>query len=79
MAWQPPDEDTSDVQEPGDFFSPGEHNFSHQSLIMIGIKKCLDLGSQELREGWWEEKIDKSGNITKHYNPDTRKAFYRSC
>lgn len=70
--------DYGEVFEPEDNFNAGEHNFSHQSLVMIGLKRCMDLGSQELREGWWDEKLDKNGNVTRKYNPDTRKAFIES-
>lgn len=63
-----------EILEPDKFF--GEQlTFNHQQLVMSSINKCLELGSKELREGWWEEKIDKMGNVLKSYHEDTRKAF----
>jgi len=65
------------VAEPDKFF--GETlTFNHQQLVMTGIAKCLDLGSKELKEGWWEEKIDKQGNMARTYHEDSRKAFVES-
>jgi hypothetical protein len=68
------DEDNS-IIEPDESFVERDMQFSHQSLVMIAMKKCLELGSKELREGWVDEKIDKNGNVTKQYHEDTRKAF----
>ena len=52
--------------------------FSHQALVMLALRKCLESGSTELRLGWFNEKTDKQGNTTLTYIPDTRKAFIES-
>lgn len=72
-----PDEET-EVIEPEQWKNPEEQQFNHQVLVMMGIKKCLELGSKELREGWWEEKVDRIGNVRKTYHEDTRRAFIES-
>lgn len=64
-----------EILDPENFRNPEENIFNHQSLVMIAMKKCLELGSKELREGWWEEKIDKQGNMSKLWHTDTRKEF----
>lgn len=70
------DDDT--VIEPENWRNPEEQQFNHQALVMSAMRKCLDLGSKELREGWWEEKTDKMGNIKRVWHEDTRKAFIES-
>lgn len=67
-----------DIVEPDEWQNPEEQVFNHQVLIMNAIKKCLELGSKEMREGWWDEHIDKNGNVRRRYNSDTRKDFMES-
>lgn len=67
-----------DIIEPEDWRNPEESGFNHQVLVMTAMKKCLDLGSKELREGWFNEKVDKNGNVARTYMEDTRKAFIES-
>lgn len=67
-----------DVIEPDEWRNPEEQAFNHQSLVMSAMKKCLELGSKELREGWWDEKLDKYGNVIRAYHEDTRKSFIES-
>jgi len=64
-----------DIIEPEEYRNPEEQSFNHQSLVMTGMKKCLELGSKELREGWWDEKVDRQGNVRRTWNCDTRKEF----
>lgn len=52
--------------------------YNHQQLIMKAMNKVLEAGAKELREGWWEEKMDRNGNLLKTYNTDTRKEFISS-
>ena len=49
--------------------------FSHQSLVMRSMNKCIEAGCKEMRSGYWNEKSDKFGNVLKVYVPDTRKEF----
>lgn len=67
-----------DIIEPEEWRNPEQQSFNHQGLVMKGIQKSLDLGSKELREGWWDEKVDKMGNVRRTYNEDTRKCFIES-
>lgn len=59
-------------------FSSKEQQFSHQILIMKCLTKCAENGSVEMVEGRVEHKIDKNGNVSTKYLPDTRKQFIES-
>lgn len=67
-----------DIIEPDEWRNPENQVFNHQVLVMNGIKKCLELGSKEMREGFFNEKSDKHGNVQRVYIEDTRKAFIES-
>jgi|TARA_Y100000310_G_C20573232_1_gene759126 hypothetical protein len=54
------------------------NEFSHQQLVMRTMTKCIEAGSKEMVEGFFNEKADKFGNIIKTYVPDTRKVFIES-
>ena len=58
--------------------SSEENKFNHQVLVMNAMKKCLELGSVEMRSGYYEEKVNKSGGITFVWKEDTRKTFIES-
>jgi len=53
-------------------------SFSHSALVMLSLKKCAELGSKELRTGWFNEKTDRQGNTIRTYIDDTRKSFIES-
>ena len=55
-----------------------DQEFSHSSLVMSAMKKCLEAGVKEMREGWYNERTDRQGNQIKTYIEDTRKAFIES-
>jgi hypothetical protein len=55
-----------------------QQQFSHQQLIMKAMNKVIEAGCKELRSGYWNEKQDKFGNITRTYIEDTRKVFIES-
>lgn len=55
-----------------------EEAFSHQSLVMSAMKRCLEFGAHELVEGIMETNIDNKGNIKQVYREDTRKRFVES-
>lgn len=55
-----------------------EEVFSHQSLVMSVMKRCLEFGAHELVEGIMETNIDNKGNIKQIYREDTRKRFVES-
>jgi len=49
--------------------------FNHQVLVMEALRAARESGGHELRTGWYNEKIDKGGNVTLTYIEDTRKRF----
>lgn len=63
------------VEDPENYNYSEENHFSHESLIMLGIKKCMELGSVELIEGWDEDSTDDKGRTKRVHHPDTRKMF----
>ena len=67
------------VVDDNENWQPSEDNkFNHQTLVMNAIKRCMELGSVELTEGYWEYKVDKNGNQMKTYHIDARKSFINS-
>lgn len=54
--------------------SKGE-TFSHSQLVMFALKKCIESGSVEMREGYFNRKRDRFGNTVEIYVPDTRLTF----
>lgn len=61
-----------------DYIPGKEEKFSHSSLVMRALSKCLENGSREMRTGYWNERTDKEGNKIKTYIEDTRKVFIES-
>jgi len=59
-------------------FSSSPQQFSHQILIMKCLDKCVTYGNVEMIEGKVETHVDKSGNVTTKYLPDTRRQFIES-
>lgn len=54
------------------YFSQQEQKFSHQGLVMEALRKCLEAGTHEMRTGYWNEKEDSKGNVSRVYIEDTR-------
>jgi len=52
--------------------------FSHQGLVMSCLGRCAFNGSKEMKPGYWNEKLDKFGNVIKTYIDDTRLTFIES-
>jgi hypothetical protein len=51
-------------------------NYSHELLVMEQYRRCLKAGSQEMKKGWEERKVDKAGSVASiKTHPDTRKEF----
>lgn len=55
--------------------SKAGETFSHSQLVMISMKKCIEAGTKEMKEGYMNEKADRYGNVIRTYVPDTRKEF----
>ena len=64
-----------DIIEPEEWRNPQEQPFSFTSLIMSQMKRCLESGSKEMKEGYWDDMLDKFGNAKRTYHEDTRKTF----
>lgn len=60
------------------FTNSKDAGFSHQSLVMITMRKALENQGKEMRAGWFETKLDKNGNLLRTYNEDTRLCFIQS-
>lgn len=72
MDNQTPDFEIGDVES----FSGGkDEQFSHSQLVMISMRKAVEAGNREMREGWFNMKEDSKGNIIRTYIDDTRKNF----
>lgn len=67
-----------EIEDPENYRNPELNKFSHQTLVMNALKRVAETGSKELKEGYWNEKIDKNGNHTREYVTDTRKEFISS-
>jgi len=59
-------------------YNSGSQQFSHQTLIMKCLNRCVECGTVEMVEGRIENKTDKSGNTSTKYFPDTRRQFIES-
>lgn len=55
-----------------------EKTYNSQQLVMEQLSLCLKNGSVEMIEGWWDEKVNKNGEYTKIYHPDSRRTFIES-
>jgi hypothetical protein len=60
------------------FFSQKNQEFSHESLVMIAMKKVLEFSCGELIHGYYEHEVDEKGRVKIVYKQDTRKAFIES-
>ncbi len=58
-------------------YSP-KSEFSKPKLVETAVQKCLDARSQELKEGFFNYKIDSVGNVVKTWIPDSRKVYCSS-
>jgi len=67
-----------EIADAEDYHSDRFQVFNHQTLVMSAMNKCIEAGSHEMRQGWYNEKIDQRGNITRSYIEDTRLKFV-SC
>lgn len=72
------DEDVLEVANPEEYSYKKEDAFSHPATVMKAYMRCLDTGAQEMRKGFWQDKLDKFGNKVTTYMPDTRMEFINS-
>jgi hypothetical protein len=60
------------------FFSQKNQEFSHESLVMIAMRKVLEFSCGELIHGYYETQTDDKGKTKIVYKQDTMKAFIES-
>lgn len=78
MTFQKKTDDVEFIDAEDQSFYQKEQLFSHQSLVMESIRRCLEVGSHEMRTGWFNKKTDNLGNTTLTYIEDTRRKFIES-
>ena len=69
------DDNVIEFQDTESYGGEKDKKFSHQELVMTSMRKCLETGSKEMREGYYNNKQDKFGNIVKMWVPDARRHF----
>lgn len=68
--------DDYEIEDVENFRGGGEDkNYSHKVLIMSAMRKVLESASNEMRSGYFNEKVDRKGNKILTYIQDTRKQF----
>lgn len=73
-----PEENDIEIADMENYVSSKSEEFSFTTLLMIAMKKCIENGAKEMREGYWNIKSDKFGNLNKVWIPDSRKQFIES-
>jgi len=68
------EEDNIEVLEPETYATHGEA-LSPSQIVLSAMHKCIEAGSQEMKEGHTVMKRDKFGNQLPIYLPDTRLVF----
>lgn len=64
-----------EIQDVEGFSGQQDQEFSHQSLVMASLRKCLDCGSKEMKPGYYNESIDAIGSVKRSYVEDARLVF----
>jgi len=68
------DNDFMEIENPENYaFGSKDFAFSHQQLVFMAYTKVVNAFSQEMIQGFWEEKRDKLGNNLFIYHKDTRR------
>lgn len=72
------DNDDFEVLDVEDYKNGKNQEFSHQSLVMMAMRKAIEYGCQELIPGYYNTEEDNRGKVKIVYKQDTRKAFIES-
>lgn len=67
--------DDFEIGDVENFQSDKDLQFSHSALVMSAMRKCLDAANAEMKAGYWQQKLDKKGNVIQTYIEDTRRKF----
>lgn len=72
--------DDSDIiiQDVESYSGKDDQEFSHQSLVMMAMRKAIEFGTMEQTQGVFITEKDNKGNTKVVYRQDTRKAFIES-
>jgi len=69
------DEETNNLMEG---FSSGKVEFSKPLLVMLALKDCREKRAVEMKEGYFNETLDKDKKRVRTWIPDSRKIFIGS-
>lgn len=72
------EDDDFEIIDPESSYYGNDKKFSHQTLLMSSLSKCIEAGSTEMRAGFVNKKTDKHGNLVVSYVEDTRLRFIES-
>lgn len=73
------DDQDNDFQEesPGSIYSP-KSEFKKASLAAEAVRVCIASRATEMKQGFWNNRIDKQGNGIRVWQEDQRKKFINS-
>lgn len=75
------EEDNEDKNSNNDYdesvYSP-KSEFKKALLAMEAVRKCIESRGNEMKQGFWNTKIDKMGNPIKTWIEDQRKVYINS-
>lgn len=66
------------IQDVEGYTGKDDSEFSHQSLVMMAMRKAIEYGTMEQTHGVYVTEKDMKGNTKVTYKQDTRKAFIES-
>lgn len=72
-----PDEEDEEIVSEAAEYSP-KSEFSKPKIIEEAVRKCMEARCTEMRDGYFNTKLDKNGSPIKTWIPDSRKIFI-SC
>lgn len=72
------EENLNNVESNIGTFTSSKTDFSYPQLVMRAIEDCRIKRAVEMKEGYFNDKLDKQGNIRREWIPDTRKIFISS-
>lgn len=72
------DDDDFELLDVEGYSSGGKSGFSYPDLVAFATRKCIENGTKEMMEGYFNLKTDKLGNTMKIWVPDTRLQFIES-
>jgi hypothetical protein len=74
MVEEEAEEDDDIISEIPEYSPKSE--FSKPRVVELAITKCLNARGNEMKEGYFNTKLDKAGNPIKTWVPDSRDVFF---